>query len=375
MSKRCYARIDLNALLNNVNAMKNHLQEGTQIAAVIKTDGYGHGAVPIAQKLDEVEYIWGFAVATIEEAMELKEAGINKPILIIGFVFEDDYELMVEHDIRTAVFTLDMAEKLSMTAIRLNKEYPVHIKVDTGMARIGCMADEEGVQLVSKINKLPMIKIEGIFTHFAKADEADKTPAKKQLALFHSFVERVEKEAEITIPMKHCSNSASIIEIREANMDMVRAGIILYGLWPSDEVDKNTISLSPVMSLYSSVSYIKTVPEGTEVSYNGTYVTKRFTKIATVPVGYGDGYPRTLSNKGYVLIHGMKAPIIGRICMDQFMVDITDIPNVAIGDVVTLIGTDGNETITIEMLGSMCDRFNYEFVCDLNKRVPRIYFE
>lgn len=375
MSKRCYARIDLNALMNNVNAMKNHLQEGTKIAAVIKTDGYGHGAVPIAKKLDEVEYIWGFAVATIEEAMELKDAGICKPILIIGFVFEDDYELMVEHDIRTAVFTLDMAEKLSMTAIRLNKEYPVHIKVDTGMARIGCMADEEGVQLVSKISKLPMIQIEGIFTHFAKADEADKTPAKKQLALFHSFVDKVEKEAGITIPMKHCSNSASIIEISEANMDMVRAGIILYGLWPSDEVDKNIISLSPVMSLYSSVSYIKTVPEGTEVSYNGTYVTKRVTKIATVPVGYGDGYPRSLSNKGYVLIHGMKAPIIGRICMDQFMVDVTDIPDVKIGDVVTLIGTDGNETITIEMLGSMCDRFNYEFVCDLNKRVPRIYIE
>ena len=375
MSKRCYARIDLNALMNNVNAMKNHLQEGTKIAAVIKTDGYGHGAVPIAKKLDEVEYIWGFAVATIEEAMELKDAGISKPILIIGFVFEDDYELMVEHDIRTAVFTLDMAEKLSMTAIRLNKEYPVHIKVDTGMARIGCMADEEGVQLVSKISKLPMIQIEGIFTHFAKADEADKTPAKKQLALFHSFVDKVEKEAGITIPMKHCSNSASIIEISEANMDMVRAGIILYGLWPSDEVDKNIISLSPVMSLYSSVSYIKTVPEGTEVSYNGTYVTKRVTKIATVPVGYGDGYPRSLSNKGYVLIHGMKAPIIGRICMDQFMVDVTDIPDVRIGDVVTLIGTDGNETITIEMLGSMCDRFNYEFVCDLNKRVPRIYIE
>ena len=375
MSKRCYARIDLNALMNNVNAMKNHLQEGTQIAAVIKTDGYGHGAVPIAKKLDEVEYIWGFAVATIEEAMELKDAGISKPILIIGFVFEDDYELMVEHDIRTAVFTLDMAEKLSMTAIRLNKEYPVHIKVDTGMARIGCMADEDGVQLVSKISKLPMIQIEGIFTHFAKADEADKTPAKKQLALFHSFVDKVEKEAGITIPMKHCSNSASIIEISEANMDMVRAGIILYGLWPSDEVDKNIISLSPVMSLYSSVSYIKTVPEGTEVSYNGTYITKRITKIATVPVGYGDGYPRSLSNKGYVLIHGMKAPIIGRICMDQFMVDVTDIPDVKIGDVVTLIGTDGNETITIEMLGSMCDRFNYEFVCDLNKRVPRIYIE
>ena len=375
MSKRCYARIDLNALMNNVNAMKNHLQEGTKIAAVIKTDGYGHGAVPIAKKLDEVEFIWGFAVATIEEAMELKEAGICKPILIIGFVFEDDYELMVEHDIRTAVFTLDMAEKLSMTAVRLNKEYPVHIKVDTGMARIGCMADEDGVQLVSKISKLPMIQIEGIFTHFAKADEADKTPAKKQLALFHSFVDKVEKEIGITIPMKHCSNSASIIEISEANMDMVRAGIILYGLWPSDEVDKNIISLSPVMSLYSSVSYIKTVPEGTQVSYNGTYVTKRVTKIATVPVGYGDGYPRTLSNKGYVLIHGMKAPIIGRICMDQFMVDVTDIPDVRIGDVVTLIGTDGNETITIEMLGSMCDRFNYEFVCDLNKRVPRIYFE
>lgn len=375
MSKRCYARIDLNALMNNVNAMKNHLQEGTKIAAVIKTDGYGHGAVPIAKKLDEVEYIWGFAVATIEEAMELKEAGICKPILIIGFVFEDDYELMVEHDIRTAVFTLDMAEKLSMTAIRLNKEYPVHIKVDTGMARIGCMADEEGVQLISKISKLPMIQIEGIFTHFAKADETDKTPAKKQLALFHSFVDKVEKEAGITIPMKHCSNSASIIEICEANMDMVRAGIILYGLWPSDEVDKNIISLSPVMSLYSSVSYIKTVPEGTQVSYNGTYVTKRVTKIATVPVGYGDGYPRSLSNKGYVLIHGMKAPIIGRICMDQFMVDVTDIPDVRIGDVVTLIGTDVNETITIEMLGSMCDRFNYEFVCDLNKRVPRIYIE
>ena len=312
-------------------------------------------------------------MATVEEGVILRNHGITKPILVLGYVFPDEYEVLLLNQLRPAVFTLEMAEELSKEAGRLGVECPVHLKIDTGMNRIGMKVTEESAELVEQIAKLPHMILEGIFTHFARADEKDKTAAYEQLRLFQQMIAMLE-ERGITIPYHHCSNSAGIVEMKEANMDIVRAGITLYGLWPSDEVDKSKISLKPVLSLKSHVAYVKTLEPGESISYGGTYVTTGTEKIATIPVGYGDGYSRGLSNQGYVLIHGKKAPIRGRVCMDQFMVDVTDIPDVKIGDEVTLIGKDGAEEITMEEIGAVSGRFNYEFACDLGKRIPRVFY-
>jgi alanine racemase len=295
--------------------------------------------------------------------------------LILGYTFPDSYEEFILKDIRPAVFTYEMAQELSKKAAELGKKCRLHIKLDTGMTRIGICPDKEGLELIRRIAALPGLEIEGIFTHFATADETDKTKTYKQLESFKNFAGKAESELGINIPLWHCSNSAGIADIPEANMDAVRAGIILYGLWPSREVEKaHNIDIRPVLSLKSRVVYVKTVPEGTQISYGGTFTTARKTNVATICIGYGDGYPRGLSNKGYVIIKGHKAPIIGRVCMDQFMVDVTDIGEpVIIGDVVTLIGRDGDEIITMEELGDLSGRFNYELACDIGKRVPRIF--
>lgn len=372
--KRVCAKIDLDALKYNINSMKNAIRETTQIVAVIKTDGYGHGAIPIAKYLEEEERIWGFAVATAEEADILRHAGMKKPILIIGAVFSYAYEMLIQEEIRLTVFSYDTALEISKTAEKLQKTAKLHIKLDTGMARIGFQTTQEALEEIEKIAKLPHIEIEGIFTHFAKADYADKTSANAQYIQFKQFVEKIEKDI-IKIPLKHCSNSAGITDMPEANMDMVRAGIILYGLMPSDEINKAAVPLKPLMSLESHIVHVKKVPANTGVSYGHTYVTSEEKVLATIPVGYGDGYPRSLSNKGYVLIHGQYAKICGRICMDQFMVDVTDIPDVKVGDLVTLIGTNGEHTITAEELGDLSGRFNYELVCDFGKRIPRVFLE
>lgn len=369
---RIYATIDLDAVTWNLENMKKNISEDTKIIAVLKADAYGHGAVPIAQHIESLPYIWGMAVACVEEGMELREAGIKKPILILGYTFAEDYPTIIEHDMRPAVFTLEMAQHLSDAAVKMNQTAKIHIKIDTGMGRIGYRDIEKAVPEILKISKLPHIEIEGIFTHFARADESETTPAYIQLEKFQKFISRLEKEG-LSIPMKHCSNSAGIIRMKEANMDAVRAGIILYGLYPSDEVEKEPVALRPVMELKTHISYLKTVKKGTAISYGGTFVTQKETKVATIPVGYADGYCRGLSNKGYVLIHGKKAPILGRVCMDQFMVDVTEINDAKILDEVTLLGRDGKEKITLEELGDLSGRFNYEFACCISKRVPRVY--
>lgn len=373
MYTRVCAKIDLDAILYNMASMHDAIGHDTKIMAVVKTDGYGHGATEIAKTIEPLDYTFGFAVATVEEGVILRNHGITKPILVLGYVFPDEYEVLLRHQLRPAVFTLEMAEELSREAGRLGVECPVHLKIDTGMNRIGMKVTEESAELVEQISKLPHMILEGIFTHFARADEKDKTAAYGQLKLFEQMIAMIEKRG-ITIPYHHCSNSAGIVEMKEANMDIVRAGITLYGLWPSDEVDKSKISLKPVLSLKSHVAYVKTLEPGESISYGGTYVTTGKERIATIPVGYGDGYSRGLSNQGYVLIHGRKAPIRGRVCMDQFMVDVTEIPEVKIGDEVTLIGKDGNEEITMEEIGAVSGRFNYEFACDLGKRIPRVFY-
>ena len=280
---------------------------------------------------------------------------------------------MIELDFATAVFTWEMAQEISQTAEALGRTARIHIKLDTGMSRIGFKQDDESLETICRIAKLPNISIDGCFTHFARMDETDKTWALKQFERYQDFVKRLE-EAGVTFPVKHVSNSAGIIEMPQVNLDMVRDGIAVYGMYPSEEVDKSKILLRPAMELKAYVSYVKTLEPGVQISYGGTFTTTRETRVATVPVGYADGYPRALSGKGHVLIHGQYAPILGRVCMDQFMVDVTDIPDVTQGDDVTLVGRDGDGYISIEEVANMAYSFNYEFVCDVGKRVPRVYY-
>ncbi|WP_310605422.1 alanine racemase [Anaerosporobacter sp.] len=369
---RVEARIDLDAIDNNINEVRRNIDKNTKIMAVIKADGYGHGAVALATALkDKID---AFGIAIIEEGIELRNAGFKKPILILGFTPHQLYEELLKYDIMQTIFQYDMAKRLSDIAVSLGKQAKIHIKVDTGMTRIGFKDIEESIQTIKEISKLPNIVIDGMFTHFACADEVDKTSVRKQLNRFLAFADKLEKEG-IHIPVKHVSNSASIIDLPEANLDMVRCGISTYGMYPSDEVNKTRLLLQPALTLVSNVVYVKKVEAGTGVSYNSTYITDKESVIATIPVGYGDGYPRQLSSKGRVLIHGKSAPIAGRVCMDQFMIDVTDIPDVKEGDKVTLIGQDGDEYISIEEVANLAGSFNYELVCDIGKRVPRVYYK
>ena len=371
--QRVWAEVDLDAIWENMVHMKENIAENTKILAVIKTDGYGHGGVPIAKMLEQLDFMFGYAAATYEEAHVLREAGVKKPILILGYTFPYCYEELIREEIRPAVYRRDTVEELVAAAAKVGQKAKVHIKVDTGMGRIGITPDEEGLEFVRFLMGHPELEVEGIFTHFAKSDEEDKTSAYNQLALFQNFIDRIQTELGLTIPVKHCSNSAAILEMPQANMDMVRAGITTYGLYPFEEVSKDIVPLRAAMSLYSHIVYCKTIHAGQSVSYGGLFTAQKDTRVATIPVGYGDGYPRSLSGKGYVLIRGKKAPILGRVCMDQFMVDISEIPGVMEGDKVTLLGVDGTERITAEELGELSGRFNYEFVCDLGKRIPRVY--
>ena len=370
--ERVRADISLDAILTNMESMKRNLKEGVQIAAVLKTNAYGHGAVEIAKVLEPLDYVWGYAVAAFEEAVELREAGLRKPILLLGYVFPYCYQELAKMNIRPAVFREDMLEQLSAAAKAAGKKIKIHIAVDTGMSRIGIFPDETGLDFVKKALETEGLQVEGMFTHFARADEADRSFTEEQLEKFVWLTEAVKERLGYEMPIRHCSNSAGIIEYPHANMTMVRAGITLYGLWPSDEVRKDIVPLEPVMSLRSHIIYIKEISAGTPVSYGGTWAPDHTVRLATVPVGYGDGWPRSLSNKGYVLIRGQKAPIRGRVCMDQFMVEVTDIPDAAEGDEVTLIGRDGDAYISMEEVGDLSGRFNYELACDINPRVPRV---
>ena len=371
---RVCAYIDLDALHENLQAMKKNMNPNAKMIGVIKTDGYGHGAVPIAWEMEPLPFVHGFAVATMEEAMQLRKAGIKKSILILGYSFPYSYSQMVEYDICPTVFKGDMLRQLNTVAGEMGKKLCIHIKVDTGMSRIGIFPNAEGMQFIKEALSCEHLLVEGIFTHFAKADEADKTFADLQFHEFMDFVAECQRELHYEFPYVHCSNSAGIIDIPYANDDLVRAGVALYGMWPSSEVRKDVVALKPLMSLKSHIIFVKTVDAGVPVSYNGTYVTSKKTRIATIPVGYGDGYPRMLSNIGSVLIHGKRANIIGRICMDQFMVDVTDIP-CSEGDEVTLIGRDGDEALTMEELGALSERFNYELACNIGRRIPRVYIK
>ncbi len=369
---RVCAEIDLDAVLFNMEQMKNRIGGDAQLIAVVKTDGYGHGAVPIARMLEEVSYVWGYAVACLEEAVQLKENGIKKPVLVLGCVFPDQYEEMIRYDIRPTVYTEEMAEELSKEAARRGKDVFFHIKIDTGMGRIGFAVNEESVETIERISRLPHVRMEGMYTHFAKADETDKTYTLRQHERFLFMKGQLERRG-VSVQYYDCDNSAGIIDFPDMKHDLARAGISTYGMYPSKEVHKEAVALKPALSLISHVTFVKDVEPGTAISYGGTFVAKEKMKVATIPVGYGDGYPRSLSNKGSVLIHGKRARILGRVCMDQFMVDVTDIPETKFMDRVVLVGSDGDDRISVEELSELSGRFNYEFVCCLGKRIPRVY--
>lgn len=370
---RVRAEIDLDAILHNMEQMHCLVASGTKLMAVLKTDGYGHGAIPIARELEKVDYVYGYAVAAEEEALALRADGVKKPVLVLGYTFPEQYETLLQAQITQTIFTLEAARQLSEAAGRLRVTAHIHIKLDTGMGRVGFLVSGKSADEIAQIAALPHIMIEGMFTHFAKADEADKTSANKQLSQFLHMADMLDARG-VHIPLLHCSNSAGILDLPQANLDIVRAGITLYGLHPSEEVHLERMDMRPALSLKSQVVHVKTLPAGYGISYGATYVTSDVRRIATIPVGYGDGYARSLSNQGEVLIRGRRVPICGRVCMDQFMVDVTDIPGVCVGDTVTLIGTDGAEHITLEELGERSGRFNYEFACDLGKRIPRVFY-
>lgn len=374
---RVRAYIDEKALRHNIKVVKEKIGPQVLMAGVVKADAYGHGICNIAPILEE-EGVNYFAVATLEEALELRELGTKLPVLILGYTDPDQYSAALQNQIHITIYSEEQAERLSKAAGRVQQTGLVHIKLETGMGRIGFPCDEDSVLAIQRIMKLPHLSIDGIFTHFARADEADKSQAAKQQQRYNTFLDKLAK-ADVAIPIHHTANSAAIMEYKAAYQktkeqgdypyeQMARAGVMLYGLYPSKEMDIMQTELKPVMSLVSHVIHIKEVPAGTPIGYGGSYVAPSNRRIATIPVGYGDGYPRRLSNLGYVMIRGKRAAITGRICMDQFMVDVTDIPQAALGDEVVLIG----EGVTAEALAQLTDTIHYELVCQLTKRVPRI---
>lgn len=368
---RVYAEINLDAIVKNVDNLMTLTKENTGALAVVKADGYGHGDVAVAKAV--AQKVTGYAVATLDEAVNLRENGVKKPILVLGYVDPYEFDILVSHEITATVFDVETAQLLADAARVQKKQAHCHIKVDTGMRRIGLEPDENGIAIVKQITALKELSADGIFTHFAASDETDKTSAEHQFKLFTDFTGRLEKEG-IHFTYRHCANSAAVIDMPQVDLDMVRLGIAMYGMYPSDEVKKEKVELFPALDLKSHITMVKEIPAGEKVSYGGTFTTTRTTKLATVSVGYGDGYPRALSSKGYVLVRGQKAPIVGRVCMDQMMVDVTDIENVTRADIVTLIGKDGDAEITVEEIAALAGTFNYEFVCDLGKRIPRSYY-
>lgn len=371
-SLRTWVEINLDALKCNFDAVRETLPENIKILAVVKANAYGHGAIGVAKFLeDKADYL---AVAATDEALELRKNGVNCPILILGHIPYGDYDNIVKYNVTPTISDFYEAELLSKAAVKAGVTVPLHIAVDTGMNRIGFKCDDSSIEEIKKIKKLPNIEIEGVFSHLAAADMLDKVYTKMQAEKFDDFVLKL-KNAGINVSIKHLYNSAAIADL-EKKYDMVRQGIILYGLKPSDEVEFNNINVpQPVMSMKTRVVQVKTLPAGESISYGCTYTTEKETRVATLCAGYADGVTRVLSNNGEVLIRGKRAKIIGRVCMDQFMVDVTDIPEVEAGDTATIFGTDGKETISVDEIAKKANTINYEIICNINSRVTRVYMK
>ena len=363
-----YVSIDLDRISANFRAIQQ--KAGVPVMAIIKADAYGHGAIQIARHLQEECGFFG--VSSMLEAMELRQAGINTPILVLGHTRTAAFEEAVRENIRPTIYRYEDALALSEEAVRQGKTVPFHIAVDTGMGRLGFQAVEADADICKKIAALPNLEVEGLFSHFATADCEDLSKAQAQAQLFDSFYGML-RERGVAIKLRHLDNSAGLMNF-ENHYEMVRSGIVTYGMYPSEEVDPDLLKLEPALSWHSRVTHVKLLEAGRPISYGGTFVTEKPTMVATVPVGYADGYRRSLSNRFYVLIRGKRAPILGRVCMDQMMVDVTDIPDVQINDRVVLVGCDGEERITMEEIAGVADSFNYEFVCGISRRVPRFYY-
>jgi len=365
------AEINLGHLKHNIISFRDYIADETEIMAVVKADGYGHGASETASVALKHGATW-LGVAFVEEGIKLRREGFKAPILVLNPPFSNQAELFFEYNLIPTIFTWNTAKVFSDWAVKKRCTKDFHLKVDTGMGRVGIFPHTGAESFLEAAEKLPGLNCSGIYTHFATADEKDKSYAQKQLARFLELVDHLKVKG--TCPsVVHAANSAAALEMPEAWLDLVRLGISMYGYYPSEKVDKSTLRLKPLMSLKSRVSFTKSVPPGTCISYGCTYTTKRETTVATIPLGYGDGYSRLLSNKAHVLIRGRRHPIIGRICMDQFMVDISDDPGIKAGDEAVLYGEQNNESMPVEEIASLLGTINYEVVCAVGKRVPRVY--
>ncbi|AKX95009.1 alanine racemase [Moorella thermoacetica] len=370
MSRPVWAEIDLEAVARNVRAIKKILAPQTEIMAIVKANAYGHGAGPVARTALANGVSW-LGVATLGEALDLRREGITAPLLILGYTPPEDAGRVVEADISQTVFSVDQARALNAAAAAVGTRARLHLKIDTGMGRLGFLP-REAVTAARAIADLPHVTLEGIFTHFAASDAADKTYTQRQLGLFQQVIAELEKQG-ITFPWRHAANSGAIIDLPGTHFNLVRAGIILYGHYPSPEVQRERLALTPVMTLKTRVVLVKEVPAGSYISYGCTYRTPGPARIATLPVGYADGYSRLLSNRAEVLVRGRRVPIVGRICMDQCMIDVTAIPEVRVGDEVVLFGRQGGQTLTVEEVAAWMGTINYEILCLISKRVPRVY--
>lgn len=368
---RCVAKINLSAVEHNLLEVKKFINEGVKTLAVIKADSYGHGSVPVSKTIEK--YVDYFGVTSIDEAIEVRLEGIKKPVLALSYIPPRRYVDVVNYDITATIYSFDDALLLSEAAAAKGKTTKIHIAVDTGMGRIGLTPDEVGADIAKEISKLDNIYIEGLFSHYACADSADKEDANSQTELFDKFIELL-KQRNIDPPIKHICNSAGTIEFHK-QYDMCRVGVLLYGLYPSDEVENTKLNLIPAMEIISHVVHVKTVPAGYKIGYGHIYEAPSERRIATVSIGYADGYSRSCTGKGYVLIKGKKAPVVGKVCMDQIMVDVTDIEDVHVGERAVIMGESHGSFITAEQLGEMSNSFNYEVICNFTKRVARLYYK
>ena len=368
---RVVAEVSTAAIRHNYKQIRSIIPKHTEMMAIVKADGYGHGAIEISNILQK-EGANRFAVAIAKEGEELRSSGITAPILVLGYTPRADIKMLIKNDLTQTVFSYDMAKYISDEAMKLNKKVNIHIKVDTGMGRIGFLSSPKSIEEVKKIAELPYINLEGIFTHFSTADEEDTTYTKEQWSIFQGFLNELN-EVGIDLPIMHAANSAATMCHHYTHLNLVRPGIILYGYYPSKFLQGKVIELEPAMTLKSQVVHVKELPEGHYVGYGRKYYTHQKVKIATIPIGYADGYSRRLSNKGRVLIRGEYAPIVGNICMDQFMVDVSHIKDVSVEDEVVIFGKQGNRCIPIEEITDELGTINYEMMCMIGKRVPRLY--
>ncbi len=368
-----WAEINLDNLAHNLKEVRRLVGEKVIITSVIKADGYGHGAAAIAETLSH-NGSDRFAVATLSEAIELRKSGIEEEILILGYTPRYQYRLIVENDITQTIYTIEDAKTISEVGKHLSKTAKIHLKLDTGMGRLGFLPKPDSIKDIVNIFKLSNLYVEGIFSHFAKADEANKESAMVQFERFNWVIKELEKEG-IEVPIKHIANSAAIIDLPECHLDMVRAGIMLYGLYPSDQVKKYNVNLKPVMTLKAAISNVKTVESGEGISYGHNFITNNTTKIATLPIGYADGFTRLLNHKAEVSIQGERVPVVGNICMDQCMVNVSSLKDVKIGDEVVLFGDGKMGEPSVDEVASIIGTINYELVCMISRRVPRVYMK